>query len=371
MSQRKVIGMADREISAGEPASSLTLGLHVNPACAGGAVPAGATGAPQPSSTLPPSLPPACFATIHPASPPTWRRCPRRRPPWRPSCRHRSGRAWRLGTWTAATRTSGCRTGEPIGRRAGQGRSAQPLQRAGGGAACAFRAGLLTLACLPAALPAPPSRLSPNEPCPPEALHALGVRYWALDAGRYEAGDPQLAAIRKARGYSYEDCITITPGGVGLSCRLAGERWHAEGWASAASACVGQLCSCSAPHARPSSLPASPPTPSPHPLLPHCPQRSLRTTSRRSGPSTRSTCTRMRRSGTSWTAAVSCGPQLGSWAGSSGGWLARAGNQAGCPSTLPANADSVASLLALTNYHVPLPPVPCPASPCLLRRRLL
>ena len=103
------------------------------------------------------------------------------------------------------------------------------------------------MACLPAALPAPPSRLSPNEPCPPEALHALGVRYWALDAGRYEAGDPQLAAIRKARGYSYEDCITITPGGVGLSCRLAGERWHAEGWASAASACVGQLCSTCTP----------------------------------------------------------------------------------------------------------------------------
>jgi cupin superfamily acireductone dioxygenase involved in methionine salvage len=37
------------------------------------------------------------------------------------------------------------------------------------------------------------------------------VRVWALDADAYERGDPQLAAIRKVRGYSYEDRITITP----------------------------------------------------------------------------------------------------------------------------------------------------------------
>ncbi|KAI3436869.1 hypothetical protein D9Q98_006279 [Chlorella vulgaris] len=56
-----------------------------------------------------------------------------------------------------------------------------------------------------------PHRLTPNQPCPAEALHALGVRVWALDADAYERGDPQLAAIRKVRGYSYEDRITITP----------------------------------------------------------------------------------------------------------------------------------------------------------------
>jgi Mrp family chromosome partitioning ATPase len=44
-----------------------------------------------------------------------------------------------------------------------------------------------------------PCRLTPNEPCPAEALHALGVRVWVLDADRYESGDPQLAAIRKVR----------------------------------------------------------------------------------------------------------------------------------------------------------------------------
>jgi 1,2-dihydroxy-3-keto-5-methylthiopentene dioxygenase len=37
------------------------------------------------------------------------------------------------------------------------------------------------------------------------------VRVWALDADAYERGDPKLAAIRKARGYSYEDSVTITP----------------------------------------------------------------------------------------------------------------------------------------------------------------
>lgn len=42
-------------------------------------------------------------------------------------------------------------------------------------------------------------------------LHALGVRAWALDPDAYERGDPQLAAIRKARGYSYEDCVTVAP----------------------------------------------------------------------------------------------------------------------------------------------------------------
>ncbi|EFN58452.1 hypothetical protein CHLNCDRAFT_48525 [Chlorella variabilis] len=56
-----------------------------------------------------------------------------------------------------------------------------------------------------------PHRLDPNQPCPAAVLHSLGVRVWALDADAYADGDPRLAAIRKARGYSYEDCVTITP----------------------------------------------------------------------------------------------------------------------------------------------------------------
>ncbi|PSC67478.1 aci-reductone dioxygenase [Micractinium conductrix] len=55
-----------------------------------------------------------------------------------------------------------------------------------------------------------PHRMEPNQPCPADALYALGVRAWVLDADKYPQ-DPQLAAIRKARGYSYEDCITCTP----------------------------------------------------------------------------------------------------------------------------------------------------------------
>ena len=46
-------------------------------------------------------------------------------------------------------------------------------------------------------------RRTPNEPCPPEVLHALGCRVWVLDPSKYPA-DPQLAAIRKARGYNYD-----------------------------------------------------------------------------------------------------------------------------------------------------------------------
>jgi hypothetical protein len=207
---------AQRETRAGEPASCRS--------CAGGAVPAGATRRHRLlliHGILPLSAA-RLLATRHLPSPPTWRRCPRRRPPWRPSCRHRSGRAWRRGTWTAATRTSGCLTGAHSPRRSGQVGPARRRRQRAAAVLPAPSGGPLTLACCPA-LPTLSSRLSPNEPCPPEALHALGVRYWALDAGRYEAGDPQLAAIRKARGYSYEDCITITPGGV---CAARGGRWR-------------------------------------------------------------------------------------------------------------------------------------------------
>ena len=66
-------------------------------------------------------------------------------------------------------------------------------------------------ALLPYTPARPPRRLDPNQPCPAAVLHSLGVRVWALDADAYADGDPRLAAIRKARGYSYEDCVTITP----------------------------------------------------------------------------------------------------------------------------------------------------------------
>ncbi len=41
-------------------------------------------------------------------------------------------------------------------------------------------------------------------------LHALGCRVWVLDPAKYPA-DPQLAAIRKARGYNYD--VRGAPGG--------------------------------------------------------------------------------------------------------------------------------------------------------------
>ena len=46
-------------------------------------------------------------------------------------------------------------------------------------------------------------RLNPNQPVPLEKLRDLGVLYWKLDADNHET-DPKLAAIRKARGYSYQ-----------------------------------------------------------------------------------------------------------------------------------------------------------------------
>lgn len=62
-----------------------------------------------------------------------------------------------------------------------------------------------------------PRRLSPNQPCPPEELYALGCRVWALDADAYPA-DPQLAAIRKARGYNYDVSGVGAPMSVDECC---------------------------------------------------------------------------------------------------------------------------------------------------------
>ena len=74
---------------------------------------------------------------------------------------------------------------------------------------------LLSCPLLPHQPPLPPllaatRRRTPNEPRPPEVLHALGCRVWVLDPAKYPA-DPQLAAIRKARGYNYD--VRGAPGG--------------------------------------------------------------------------------------------------------------------------------------------------------------
>lgn len=47
-------------------------------------------------------------------------------------------------------------------------------------------------------------RRTPNEPVPVADLRRLGVLSWHLNSGDGLEDDPQLAAIRKARGYSYQ-----------------------------------------------------------------------------------------------------------------------------------------------------------------------
>uniref|UniRef100_A0AAZ3SWP7 Acireductone dioxygenase n=1 Tax=Oncorhynchus tshawytscha TaxID=74940 RepID=A0AAZ3SWP7_ONCTS len=53
-----------------------------------------------------------------------------------------------------------------------------------------------------------PHKLNPNEPVSLKELENIGVFYWKLDADIYET-DPVLEKIRKDRGYSYSDIITI------------------------------------------------------------------------------------------------------------------------------------------------------------------
>lgn len=52
-------------------------------------------------------------------------------------------------------------------------------------------------------------RRTPNKPATLEDLARLGVKTWQLDADAYET-DPKLAAVRKVRGYSYSEIITIS-----------------------------------------------------------------------------------------------------------------------------------------------------------------
>jgi hypothetical protein len=47
-------------------------------------------------------------------------------------------------------------------------------------------------------------RRTPNEPVSVADLRRLGVLSWHLNSGDGLEDDPQLAAIRKARGYSYQ-----------------------------------------------------------------------------------------------------------------------------------------------------------------------
>lgn len=61
-----------------------------------------------------------------------------------------------------------------------------------------------------------PRRRTPNEPATPQRLADLGVLYWKLDADAFAEDyqrDPKLAAIRKARNYSYtvRGCV-LRPG---------------------------------------------------------------------------------------------------------------------------------------------------------------
>jgi 1,2-dihydroxy-3-keto-5-methylthiopentene dioxygenase len=53
-------------------------------------------------------------------------------------------------------------------------------------------------------------RQTPNKPCSLDTLYSLGVLYWKMDASAYP-DDPKLKAIRKVRGYSYEDTVNVSP----------------------------------------------------------------------------------------------------------------------------------------------------------------
>ena len=56
-----------------------------------------------------------------------------------------------------------------------------------------------------------PHQLSPNVPVSKEALVRLGVLSWALDVSGPPEANELLNSIRKERGYTYTDTITISP----------------------------------------------------------------------------------------------------------------------------------------------------------------
>ncbi|XP_006006602.1 acireductone dioxygenase isoform X2 [Latimeria chalumnae] len=53
-----------------------------------------------------------------------------------------------------------------------------------------------------------PHRQEPNEPVTLQELLKLGISHWKMDADNYET-DPELEKIRKERGYSWMDIVTI------------------------------------------------------------------------------------------------------------------------------------------------------------------
>lgn len=55
-----------------------------------------------------------------------------------------------------------------------------------------------------------PHQCVPNQPVNQSELEALGVLQWRLDADKHET-DPVLADLRKQRGYTYHDLITVSP----------------------------------------------------------------------------------------------------------------------------------------------------------------
>jgi cupin superfamily acireductone dioxygenase involved in methionine salvage len=56
-----------------------------------------------------------------------------------------------------------------------------------------------------------PHQLTPNVPVSKEALVRLGVLSWALDVSGPPEANELLNSIRKERGYTYTDTITISP----------------------------------------------------------------------------------------------------------------------------------------------------------------
>jgi methylthioribulose-1-phosphate dehydratase len=54
-----------------------------------------------------------------------------------------------------------------------------------------------------------PMRCAPNRPASKAALEALGVEQWKFDADKFET-DPRLAQLRRDKGYSYHDLITVS-----------------------------------------------------------------------------------------------------------------------------------------------------------------
>lgn len=77
-----------------------------------------------------------------------------------------------------------------------------------------------------------PHRLSPNQPCPLEALGELGILAYRLNADVEPDADPRLQAIRKVRGYTYHVRVATrysTAAGSMLGCCPMRGAWGGAG----------------------------------------------------------------------------------------------------------------------------------------------